>query len=43
MSWVPNSFIWDGTVNGQPMPSGTYIYQINSSGKNYTGTVFIIK
>jgi gliding motility-associated-like protein len=40
---MPNSLIWDGTVNGQGVASGVYIYQIKGEGLTYTGTVVIIK
>jgi gliding motility-associated-like protein len=38
-----NSLIWDGTAGGRPVPTGTYIYQLQSEGKTYTGTVFVIR
>jgi gliding motility-associated-like protein len=40
---VSNSLMWDGTANGRPVPGGVYIYQIQSEGQTYNGTLVIIK
>jgi gliding motility-associated-like protein len=38
-----DSLMWDGKVNGQVVPSGVYIYQLECEDQTYTGTVIIIK
>lgn len=40
---VSNSKTWDGTAGGRPVPGGVYIYQIESEGKTFTGTIVIIR
>lgn len=32
---------WDGTVNGNPLPSDTYFYLLNTIGRTYKGYVVI--
>lgn len=38
---------WDGTLKGQPMPSGTYIYMIRARRNNaiqlFKGTVQLVR
>ena len=38
-----DSLMWDGTSNGQPVPGGVYIYQIEREGRSHSGTVIIIR
>ncbi|HXT01979.1 MAG TPA: gliding motility-associated C-terminal domain-containing protein [Elusimicrobiota bacterium] len=38
-----SSVMWDGTSNGHPVPGGVYIYQIQSEGKTFTGTLVVVK
>jgi gliding motility-associated-like protein len=38
-----DSLLWDGTAGGQPVAGGVYIYQIQSEGKSYTGTLVVVK
>ena len=40
---VGNSVIWDAKAGGQTVPGGVYIYQIESQGKVYNGTVAVIR
>ncbi len=35
--------IWDGKANGNAVPGGVYIYQLEGDGKVYNGTVVVIK
>jgi gliding motility-associated-like protein len=37
------SFVWDGTSGGHPVPGGVYIYQIQSEGQTFSGTLVVIK
>jgi gliding motility-associated-like protein len=38
-----NSLVWDGTGNGRSVPGGVYVYQIQSEGRTFTGTLVVIK
>lgn len=40
---VSNSLVWDAKSGGQIVPGGVYIYQLESGGKVYNGTVAVIK
>jgi gliding motility-associated-like protein len=40
---VSNSLMWDGKAGGQVVPGGVYIYQIESQGNVYNGTVAVIR
>jgi gliding motility-associated-like protein len=40
---VGNSLIWDAKAGGQVVPGGVYIYQIESEGTVYNGTVAVIR
>lgn len=40
---VSNSRRWDGSAGGRTVPGGAYIYQIESEGRVYTGTIVIIR
>lgn len=40
---VSNSLIWDARSGGRVAPGGVYIYQIESGGNVYNGTVAVIK
>ena len=40
---VDNSLVWDAKAGGKVVPGGVYIYQIESSGHVYNGTVVVIK
>ena len=40
---VSNSNIWDGTAGGRTVPGGIYIYQVESEGRVYGGTIVIIR
>jgi hypothetical protein len=40
---VGNSLIWDAKAGGQVVPGGVYIYQIESQGTVYNGTVAVIR
>ncbi|MBI4377297.1 MAG: gliding motility-associated C-terminal domain-containing protein, partial [Elusimicrobia bacterium] len=37
------TLVWDGKSNGAVVPGGVYIYQIEAEGRNYTGTVVVVK
>jgi len=34
---------WDGTMNGRPVTSGVYLYEITAEGRSYTGTVVVVR
>ncbi|OGR97838.1 MAG: hypothetical protein A2V88_11110 [Elusimicrobia bacterium RBG_16_66_12] len=40
---VSNSKVWDGIAGGRAVPGGIYIYQIESEGRVYSGTIVIVK
>lgn len=40
---VGNSVIWDAKSGGQVVPGGVYIYQIESQGTVYNGTVVVVR
>lgn len=40
---ISNSLVWDAKSGGQVVPGGVYIYQIESGGNVYNGTVAVIK
>jgi gliding motility-associated-like protein len=40
---VGNSVIWDAKAGGQVVPGGVYIYQIESGGTVYNGTVAVVR
>ena len=40
---IGNSLLWDAKAGGQTVPGGVYIYQIESDGKVYNGTVAVIR
>lgn len=40
---VGNSLIWDAKSGGRVVPGGVYIYQIESQGKVYNGTVVVVR
>lgn len=40
---ISNSLVWDAKAGGQTVPGGVYIYQIESAGKAYNGTVAVIR
>lgn len=40
---ITNSLVWDAKRGGQIVPGGVYIYQIESGGKVYNGTVAVIR
>jgi gliding motility-associated-like protein len=40
---IGNSVIWDAKAGGQAVPGGVYIYQIESQGTVYNGTVAVIR
>ncbi len=40
---IGNSVIWDAKAGGQAVPGGVYIYQIESGGTVYNGTVAVIR
>ncbi len=40
---ISNSLVWDGKSGGLAVPGGVYIYQIESGGNVYNGTVAVIK
>jgi Tfp pilus assembly protein PilX len=39
----PQYLPWDGTNNGAVVHSGIYIYRIQAEGKNYTGTIVVVR
>lgn len=40
---VADSLMWDGRCNGQTVPSGIYVYVIQSEERVFTGTVVVIR
>lgn len=40
---VPNTLTWDGKMNGRPVTSGVYVYQIKGDGKTFSGTVVVAR
>ena len=40
---VSNSRMWTGVAGGQAVPGGVYIYQIESEGRTFSGTVVVLK
>lgn len=40
---ISNSVVWDAKIGGAAVPGGVYIYQIESGGNVYNGTVAVIK
>ena len=39
----PESMTWDGKVDGSPVRSGVYVYQIKSEGQAFTGTLLVVR
>ncbi len=37
------TMVWDGKANGQLVPGGVYIYQLEAEGKVFNGTVVVIR
>ncbi len=40
---VANSLVWDAKSGGQVVPGGVYIYQVESDGTVYNGTVVVVR
>ncbi|MBI4656966.1 MAG: gliding motility-associated C-terminal domain-containing protein [Elusimicrobia bacterium] len=40
---VADSLLWDAKAEGQTVPGGVYVYQIEAEGKVFNGTVAVIK
>lgn len=41
--FVPNTLTWDGYMNGRPVTSGVYVYQIKGDGKTFSGTIVVAR
>ncbi|MDE2290536.1 MAG: gliding motility-associated C-terminal domain-containing protein, partial [Elusimicrobia bacterium] len=39
----PDSLQWDGMMNGKPVTSGVYIYQVSGDGKMFNGTCVVAR
>lgn len=40
---ISNSKVWDASAGGRTVPGGIYIYQVESEGRVYSGTIVIVK
>jgi len=40
---ITNTIEWDAKANGQTVPGGVYIFQIEAESKVYNGTVVVVK
>jgi len=40
---IANSLFWDAKASGNVVPGGVYIYQLESEGQVYNGTVVVVR